>query len=119
MLGGVRERYGGELVRIEIAHAEPIGRSTAWRAAAAGSSSGAARSATTPVTVHFIGAGPGARRPDDGARPAADRLLARCAFTRARWCPREVLEHAPAGARVVDTQQLDLDSDRGGAALGA
>jgi precorrin-6B C5,15-methyltransferase / cobalt-precorrin-6B C5,C15-methyltransferase len=32
MLAGVRERCGGELVRIEIAHAEPLGSFEAWRA---------------------------------------------------------------------------------------
>jgi len=32
MLTGVRERCGGELARIEIAHAEPLGSFEAWRA---------------------------------------------------------------------------------------
>jgi len=32
MLTGIRERCGGGLVRIEIAHAEPIGSFEAWRA---------------------------------------------------------------------------------------
>jgi precorrin-6B C5,15-methyltransferase / cobalt-precorrin-6B C5,C15-methyltransferase len=32
MLAGARERCGGELVRIEIAHAEPLGSFEAWRA---------------------------------------------------------------------------------------
>ncbi len=32
MLADVRERCGGELVRIEIAHAEPLGSFEAWRA---------------------------------------------------------------------------------------
>jgi precorrin-6Y C5,15-methyltransferase (decarboxylating) len=32
MLAGIRERCGGGLVRIEIAHAEPIGSFEAWRA---------------------------------------------------------------------------------------
>jgi precorrin-6Y C5,15-methyltransferase (decarboxylating) len=31
MLAGVRERCGGELVRMEIAHAEPLGTFEAWR----------------------------------------------------------------------------------------
>lgn len=31
LLAGVRERCGGELVRIEIAHAEPLGTFEAWR----------------------------------------------------------------------------------------
>jgi precorrin-6Y C5,15-methyltransferase (decarboxylating) len=32
ILAGARERCGGELVRIEIAHAEPLGSFEAWRA---------------------------------------------------------------------------------------
>jgi precorrin-6B C5,15-methyltransferase / cobalt-precorrin-6B C5,C15-methyltransferase len=32
MLAGARERYGGELARIEIYHAEPLGSFQAWRA---------------------------------------------------------------------------------------
>ena len=35
MLIAAREAHGGELVRIEVAHAEPIGRLTAWRPALA------------------------------------------------------------------------------------
>ena len=31
MLAAARERYGGELVRIEISHAEPLGSFEAWR----------------------------------------------------------------------------------------
>jgi precorrin-6Y C5,15-methyltransferase (decarboxylating) len=31
-LGAARERYGGTLTRIEIAHAEPVGSLTGWRA---------------------------------------------------------------------------------------
>jgi precorrin-6Y C5,15-methyltransferase (decarboxylating) len=31
LLAGIRERRGGELVRIEIAHAEPLGTFEAWR----------------------------------------------------------------------------------------
>jgi precorrin-6Y C5,15-methyltransferase (decarboxylating) len=31
LLAGVRERRGGELARIEISHAEPLGTFEAWR----------------------------------------------------------------------------------------
>jgi precorrin-4/cobalt-precorrin-4 C11-methyltransferase len=60
------------------------------------------------MTVHFIGAGPGA--PDLLTLRAA-RLIAEspvCVYAGA-LVPPEVLEHAPADARLVDTQNLDLD----------
>jgi precorrin-4/cobalt-precorrin-4 C11-methyltransferase len=60
------------------------------------------------MTVHFIGAGPGA---PDLLTLRAQRLIATspvCLYAGA-LVPREILAHASAGARVVDTQQLDLD----------
>ncbi|MGO9322323.1 MAG: precorrin-4 C(11)-methyltransferase [Solirubrobacteraceae bacterium] len=60
------------------------------------------------MTVHFIGAGPGA---PDLLTLRAQRLIASspvCLYAGA-LVPREVLEHAPPGARVIDTQHLDLD----------
>lgn len=59
-------------------------------------------------TVHFIGAGPGA---PDLLTLRAQRLIACapvCLYAGA-LVPAEILDHAPAGARLIDTQRLDLD----------
>ena len=61
------------------------------------------------MTVHFIGAGPGA---PDLLTLRAQRLIATspvCLYAGA-LVPREVLGHAPTGARLIDTQHLDLDA---------
>jgi precorrin-4/cobalt-precorrin-4 C11-methyltransferase len=61
------------------------------------------------VTVHFIGAGPGA---PDLITVRAQRLIASCpvcVYAGALVGP-EVIAHAPSGARLVDTQHLDLDA---------
>lgn len=60
------------------------------------------------MTVHFIGAGPGA---PDLLTLRGQRLIASspvCLYAGA-LVPPEILAHAPAGARVVDTQHLELD----------
>jgi precorrin-4/cobalt-precorrin-4 C11-methyltransferase len=60
------------------------------------------------VTVHFIGAGPGAA---DLVTLRAARIIASapvCLYAGA-LVPRELLDTAPAGARLVDTADLDLD----------
>jgi precorrin-4/cobalt-precorrin-4 C11-methyltransferase len=60
------------------------------------------------ATVHFIGAGPGA---PDLLTIRAQRLIAAspvCLYAGA-LVPPEVLGHAPADARLVDTQHLQLD----------
>ncbi len=61
------------------------------------------------MTVHFVGAGPGA---PDLLTVRAQRLIATspvCLYAGA-LVPDEVLAHAPAGARLIDTQHLDLDA---------
>jgi precorrin-4/cobalt-precorrin-4 C11-methyltransferase len=61
------------------------------------------------VTVHFIGAGPGA--PDLLTLRGRD-LIAACpvCLYAGALVPPEIVAHAPAGARVVDTQDLTLDA---------
>ena len=61
------------------------------------------------MTVHFIGAGPGA---PDLLTLRGQRLLAAspvCPYAGA-LVPPEVLGHAPTGARLVDTRMLELDA---------
>jgi precorrin-4/cobalt-precorrin-4 C11-methyltransferase len=58
--------------------------------------------------IHFIGAGPGA---PDLLTLRAQRLIAAapvCLYAGA-LVPPEILVHAPSGARLVDTQRLELD----------
>ncbi|WP_277455052.1 precorrin-4 C(11)-methyltransferase [Janibacter sp. DB-40] len=60
------------------------------------------------MTVHFIGAGPGAA---DLLTVRATRLLAEspvCLYA-GTYLDAAVLAHCPDGARLVDTQHLDLD----------
>ncbi|MGY1732712.1 precorrin-4 C(11)-methyltransferase [Geodermatophilus sp. SYSU D01045] len=60
------------------------------------------------MTVHFIGAGPGAA---DLVTLRAARIIASapvCLYAGA-LVPRELLDTAPPGARLVDTADLDLD----------
>jgi len=60
------------------------------------------------VTVHFIGAGPGA--PDLITVRGRD-LIARCpvCLYAGSIVPKELLTHCPKGARIVDTAPLSLD----------
>ena len=60
------------------------------------------------MTVHFIGAGPGAA---DLITVRGRDLIARspvCLYA-GSLVPRELLAHCPAGARIVDTAPLSLD----------
>lgn len=61
------------------------------------------------MTVHFIGAGPGAA---DLITLRAQRLIEACSVCvyAGALVPPEILAHAPAGARLIDTQDLDLDA---------
>lgn len=61
------------------------------------------------MKVHFIGAGPGAA---DLITLRAQRLVATAPVVlyAGALVPEEVLGHAPPGARLIDTQNLDLDA---------
>jgi len=60
------------------------------------------------VTIHFVGAGPGAA---DLLTLRAVSLLEQCSVClyAGSLVPEEVLGHCPPGARLVDTANLDLD----------
>jgi precorrin-4/cobalt-precorrin-4 C11-methyltransferase len=60
------------------------------------------------VTIHFIGAGPGA--PDLITVRGRD-LIARCpvCLYAGSLVPREMLAHCPEGARIIDTAPMSLD----------
>src|SRR5437764_2326470 len=60
------------------------------------------------VTIHFIGAGPGAV---DLITVRGRDLIARCpvCLYAGSLVPREMLAHCPEGARIVDTASMSLD----------
>ncbi|MDB5414724.1 MAG: precorrin-4 C11-methyltransferase region [Rubritepida sp.] len=61
------------------------------------------------MTVHFIGAGPGAA---DLITLRGRDLIARCpvCLYAGSLVPKALLEHCPPGARILDTAPLDLDT---------
>lgn len=61
------------------------------------------------MTVHFIGAGPGA--PDLITLRGRDLIAASpvCLYA-GSLVPQEILAHCPAGARIINTAPLDLDA---------
>ena len=61
------------------------------------------------MTVHFIGAGPGAA---DLITLRGRDLIARCPICMyaGSLVPKALLEHCPPGARILDTAPLDLDT---------
>jgi precorrin-4/cobalt-precorrin-4 C11-methyltransferase len=61
------------------------------------------------MTVHFIGAGPGA---PDLITVRGRELVARCpvCLYAGSLIPRALLDHCPPGARIVDTAPLDLEA---------
>ena len=61
------------------------------------------------MTVHFIGAGPGA---PDLITVRGQNLVARCpvCLFAGSLVPREIVALCPPGARVIDTAPLDLDA---------
>jgi len=70
------------------------------------------------MTVHFIGAGPGA--PDLITLRGRD-LLARCpvCLYAGSLVPKALLEHCPPGARIIDTAPMSLDEIEAEFALAA
>jgi precorrin-4/cobalt-precorrin-4 C11-methyltransferase len=60
------------------------------------------------MTVHFIGAGPGAA---DLITVRGRDLIARCpvCLYAGSIIPRDILRHCPPGARIIDTAPLSLD----------
>jgi precorrin-4/cobalt-precorrin-4 C11-methyltransferase len=60
------------------------------------------------MTVHFVGAGPGAA---DLITVRGRDLIARCpvCLYAGSIIPRDLLDHCPPGARIVDTAPLSLD----------
>src|SRR6476469_8692493 len=61
------------------------------------------------MTVHFIGAGPGA---PDLITVRGQNLVSRCpvCLYAGSLVPREIIALCPPGARVIDTAPLDLDA---------
>ncbi len=115
------ERAGRPTGFASVAEAAALAAVGAGAAAAAAHRGERARPARWPrrgLTVHFIGAGPGA--PDLITVRGRD-LLAHCpvCLYAGSIVPRAMLAHCPPDARLVDTAPLSLGRDRGGVCRGA
>ena len=106
LLARLYAEHGGELTRHSVEHAAPIGSFTGWTPARAVTMWALDREG--PVTVHFVGAGPG----------AADLLTLRAATLLSEaevvlypgtYLDEGFLVHVSPDAELVDTQDLDLD----------
>ena len=103
LLAELQHKHGGDLMRIELSHAAPLGRYRSWEAARP-----VVQWSVSEMTVHFIGAGPGA--PDLLTLRGRD-LIASCpvCLYAGSLVPKEILAHCPPGARIVNTAPLSLD----------
>ena len=110
--GGVVRPHGGELTRISVEHAQPLGAFTGW----APCRHAAPMRPSPRFALEHAGTRdrplrrrrPGRGRPD---HPRAARLLAAAdvVSTPAPTSTPAVLGHCRPDARLVDTQRLDLD----------
>ncbi len=102
-----RSDHGGELTRIAIEHLEPDRPFHRLEAGPPGRPVECGQGVR--VTIHFIGAGPGAA---DLLTVRATRMIAVapvCVYA-GTYVDSEVLALCPEGAELIDSQHLDLDA---------
>jgi len=106
-LAGWRARLGGTLTRLSVERAGQLGGFTAWRPALPVTQWAAMKAPPQGglVTVHFVGAGPGAGGPDHRPR-AAPAVAVLSMPVRGSLVPAEVLAHCPPDATLTDTADL-------------